>query len=229
MVTAVILAAGKSERMGANVDKAFLTLGSKPVLAWSLLAFERCTAIDRIILVVRREQQTAAKALNTMFGIHKLSKIVVGGLRRQDSVMCALKECDPDTRIVVVHDGARPLITPPVIAETVKLAKQTGAAIVGRRIWDTVKHAGKNGVVESTLDRSKLWAVQTPQAFSFPLLQKAYELAKARKITVTDDSAAVELVEGRQVKIYESLLPNVKITTPEDLPLADAILATMKI
>ena len=111
MVSAIIVAAGKSERMGGGADKAFLNLGPKPVVAWSLLAFEKNEDIDSIVLVVRKDQITAAKAVARMFGISKLAKVVAGGTRRQDSVQIGLKEVDSDTRIVVVHDGARPCVT----------------------------------------------------------------------------------------------------------------------
>ena len=139
MVTAIIVAAGKSERMGAGTDKAFLNLGPKPVVAWSLLAFESCADVDQIVLVVRKDQIVAAKAVIRMFGISKVRAVVAGGQKRQNSVMNGMKEADSDSRIIVIHDGARPCVTPETISETVKLAKRTGAAVVGCRIWDTVK------------------------------------------------------------------------------------------
>ena len=131
MVTAIIVAAGKSERMGAGTDKAFLNLGPKPVVAWSLLAFERCADVDQIVLVVRKDQLIAAKAVVRMFGISKVRAVVAGGAKRQDSVMNGLKELDVDTRFVVVHDGARPCVRPETISEVVKLARRAGAAEVG--------------------------------------------------------------------------------------------------
>ena len=131
MVTAIVVAAGKSERMGTGTDKAFLNLGPKPVLAWSLLAFERCTDVDQIVVVVRKDQIVATKALVRMFGISKIRTVVAGGQKRQDSVMNGLKEVDSDTRIVVIHDGARPCVKPETISETVKIAKRSGAAVVG--------------------------------------------------------------------------------------------------
>ena len=131
MVTAIVVAAGKSERMGTGTDKAFLNLGPKPVLAWSLLAFERCTDVDQIVVVVRKDQIVATKALVRMFGISKIRTVVAGGQKRQDSVMNGLKEIDSDTRIIVIHDGARPCVKPETIAETVKVAKRTGAAVIG--------------------------------------------------------------------------------------------------
>ena len=221
MTTAIIVAAGKSERMGTGTDKAFLSLGNKPVVAWSLLAFERCADVDRIVLVVRKEQQLAAKAVARMFGISKLIAIVPGGNKRQESVQAGLAACDADTRFVVVHDGARPCITPDVVSEVVKLAKRVGAATVGRRITDTVKRVEKGTAVSCTEDRDKLWAAQTPQAFHFKILANAYK--NLGKNDVTDDCQAVEL-SGETVRIYENRAPNFKITTVEDLQIASALL-----
>ena len=221
MTNAIIVAAGKSERMGTGTDKAFLSLGNRPVVAWSLIAFEKCPDIDRIILVVRKEQQLAAKAVAKMFGISKLVAVVPGGNKRQESVQAGLAVCDVDTRFVVVHDGARPCVTPDVISEVVKLAKRVGAATVGRRMTDTVKRVEKGTLVSATEEREKLWAVQTPQAFNFRVLQNAYK--SLGKNDVTDDCQAVEL-SGEAVRIYENREPNFKITTVEDLQIASALL-----
>lgn len=223
MVTAIIVAAGKSERMGGGTDKAFLNLGSKPVVAWSLLAYEKNTDIDKIILVVRKDQVTAAKAVARMFGISKLFKVVPGGSRRQDSVQAGLKEVDVDTRIVVVHDGARPCVAQDTISEVIKSARRGAASASGCRIRDTVKVVEKGTTVSSTVDRAKYWAVQTPQAFPCAMLRKAYAAVEAGKKEVFDDSQAVELA-GETVKICETDKPNIKITTPEDLQVAAAIL-----
>ena len=222
MTTAIIVAAGKSERMGTGTDKAFLSLGNRPVVAWSLIAFERCPDVDRIVLVVRKEQQLAAKAVAKMFGIAKLIAIVPGGNKRQESVQAGLAVCDVDTRFVVIHDGARPCVTPEVISEVVKLAKRVGAATVGRRITDTVKRVDKGTSIACTEDREKLWAVQTPQAFNFRTLTNAYK--NLGKNDVTDDCQADELA-GETVRIYENRAPNFKITTVEDLQIASALLA----
>ena len=223
MVTAVIVAAGKSERMGGGTDKAFLSLGSKPVVAWSLLAYEKNTDIDKIILVVRKDQLTAAKAVARMFGISKLFKIVPGGARRQDSVQAGLKEVDVDTRIVVVHDGARPCVSQDVISDVIKSARRGAASVSGCKIRDTVKIVEKGCTVSSTVDRAKHWVVQTPQAFPCSMLRKAYAAVEAKKMEVFDDSQAVEIA-GETVKICETDKPNIKITTPEDLQVAAAIL-----
>ena len=221
MKTAIIVAAGKSERMGANVDKAFLSLVDKPVVAWSLLAFERCPDIDRIVLVVRKEQQLAAKAVAKMFGISKLDKVVAGGKTRAESVAAGFAACDVDTRTVVVHDGARPLVKSDLVSEVVKAAKRSPAVAVGRPMTDTVKRCEKGTVVTETVDREKLWTVQTPQAFQVKELRAADKALGSKE--VTDDCMAIEM-NGGAVKIVENLKPNFKITTVEDLQLAGMLL-----
>ena len=222
MTTAIILAAGKSERMGGGVDKAFLSLVNKPVVAWSLIAFERCPEIDRIVLVVRKEQLIASKAVAKMFGISKLVKIIPGGAKRQESVQAGLDVCDIDTRCVVVHDAARPCVTSDLIGEVVRQAKRVGAVTVGRPVTDTIKMCAKGTSVTETIARDRLWAVQTPQAFQVKVLREAYK-ALPPKLEVTDDCQAVERAGG-SVKIVESLKPNFKITTVEDLQVAGALL-----
>lgn len=221
MTTAIIVAAGKSERMGQGTDKAFLSLVNKPIVAWSLLAFERCPDVDRIILVVRKDQLVASKAVVQMFGISKLQAIVPGGAKRQDSVQAGLAVCDIDTRYVVVHDGARPCITSEMVSEIVKAVKRSPAVTFGRRVTDTIKRVDKGLTVSATENRDKLWAVQTPQAFQIKVLRAAYKSLGKRE--VTDDCHAVELA-GESVKIVESGLPNFKITTVEDLQVAGALL-----
>jgi 2-C-methyl-D-erythritol 4-phosphate cytidylyltransferase len=221
MNTAIIVAAGKSERMGLNTDKAFLSLGSNPVIAWSLLAFEQCQEIDQIILVVRKDQVLAAKSVVQMFGISKIRTVVAGGGRRQDSVLIGMKEMDSETRVVVVHDGARPCVTKELIAETIKSAKRNGCGIAASRVWDTIKYVERGMTVDHTVDRTKLWSVQTPQAFNAELLRRAYRAVEEQKVTVTDEASAVELI-GEPVRLVEWLRPNLKITTAEDLPLAAA-------
>lgn len=221
MTTAIIVAAGKSERMGAGTDKAFLSLVNKPIVAWSLLAFERSPEVDRIVLVVRKDQLIASKAVVQMFGISKLQAIVPGGAKRQDSVQAGLAACDIDTRYVIVHDGARPCVTSEMVSEIATAVKRSGAVTFGRKITDTVKRVEKGITVSKTEDRDKLWAVQTPQAFQMKILRAAYKALG--KSEVTDDCHAVEL-SGESVKIIENRLPNFKITTVEDLQIAGALL-----
>ncbi len=221
MTTAIILAAGKSERMGAKMDKAFLSLVNKPVVAWSLLAFERCPDIDRIVLVVRKDQLLASKAVVKMFGISKIHAIVQGGNKRQESVKAGMAACDIDTRTVVVHDSARPCVTSDMVSQVVQAAKKAPAVALGRPVTDTVKRCEKGSVVTETVPRDKLWQVQTPQAFQFRVLRDA--LAALDKKDATDDCMAVELAGGT-VRSVENLKPNFKITTVEDLQVAGALL-----
>jgi 2-C-methyl-D-erythritol 4-phosphate cytidylyltransferase len=223
MNSAIIVAAGKSERMGVGTDKAFLSLGSRPVLAWSLLAFEQCHDIDQIVLVVRKEQIMATRGAVQMFGISKLRTIVAGGQRRQDSVANGLAALDPDTRIVAVHDGARPCITADLISETIRSAKRTGSGVAASRVIDTIKFVERSAIVDHTLDRDKLWAVQTPQTFKVELLRKAYAKVAEKGVTVTDEAAAMELL-GEPVRLVEWPRSNPKITTAEDLTVAAALL-----
>lgn len=224
MVTAIILAGGKGERMGiAGADKCFLSLGSRPVIAWTLLAFENCTDVDQIVLVTRKEQLNSARMLITLFGLSKLSKIVAGGSRRQDSVQAGLQAMDPDTRIVVIHDGARPCVRPDLISRTIATAKKFGSGVAGAKLVDTIRQAEKGMLATKTLDREALWAVQTPQAFKPADLIKAYKKVESKKATVTDDAGAFEFI-NEPVHIVESLEPNTKITRASDLGIAAAIL-----
>ena len=220
---AVIVAAGKSERMGPSVDKAFLSLGTKPVLAYSIMAFERCPDIDGVILVVRSDRVAAAQAMAQMFGCAKVKKVVAGGPKRQVSVANGLAELNDDVKIVSVHDGARPCVTPELISETIKSAKRYGSGVAAVKITDTVKYVENGVTVTKTVDRSKLWAVQTPQTFKVALLKKAFEAVERRGLNVTDEASAVELV-SKDVRLVPAEIPNVKVTTPGDLALAAALL-----
>ena len=225
MTTAIIVAAGKSERMGENLDKAFLALGPRPVVAWSLLAFQQCPDINRIILVVRKDQLVAAKGIVNMFGLSKVSQIIAGGSRRQDSVTRGIDAADPDSRIFVIHDGARPCVTSELISATVSAARKSSSGIAATRVTDTLKTADRGGNISGTLDRTNVWAVQTPQAFKAELLKRAYaELGKG-KTDVTDDAAAVALLpDAPPLRLVEWNKPNIKITIVEDLAIAASLL-----
>lgn len=219
----IIVAAGKSERMGPNVDKAFLTLGSKPVLAFSLLAFEKCTDIDGVVLVVRKDRLEGARGLVRMFGCAKVKRIVAGGATRQASVLAGLAQVGDDVQVVAVHDGARPCITPDFVSEVVKSAKTHGSGVAAVKITDTIKQVDKGILVAHTVDRTKLWAVQTPQAFRVSILKKALEHATRKRQVVTDEACAVELI-GEDVRLVPATIPNVKITTANDLIVAANLL-----
>lgn len=223
MTTAIIVGAGRGERMGANTDKAFLSLGPRPLVAYSMMAFEACPEIRQIVLVVRRDRIEAAKNMAQMFGISKLRAVVAGGAHRQDSVRKGLAELPPETRYVTIHDAARPLVTPNLISETVKCAHQHGSGVAGRRMVDTVKLVEKAPIISRTVDRDQLWTVQTPQTFRLDLLRQAYARLAETGAVVTDDAAALEQI-GVPVRLVEWAPVNLKVTIAEDLAVAAALL-----
>lgn len=223
MIFGIIVAAGKSERMGADVDKVFLSLGTRPVLAYSLLAFEQCPLIDGVIVVARKDRVDSARGLVQMFGFSKVRKVVAGGATRQASVMSGLAELGDDVKIVAIHDGARPCVTSALIEETIRSAKKHGSGVAAVKVTDTIKEVDRGTLVSRTVDRSKLWAVQTPQTFRTDWIKKAYKHTGKKKQDVTDDASAVEMV-GEAVHLVPASRSNIKITTPEDLFLAAMIL-----
>ena len=223
MVSAIIVAAGKSERMGDGVDKAFLSLGSKPVLAYSLRVMEQCTDIDEVVLVVRKDQLIAARGLVQLFGCKKVTQFVAGGSSRQASVANGLAACSYESTIVCVHDGARPCVTAELISETVKSAKLKGSGVAATKVNDTVKSVDKNQIVSETIDRSKLWTTQTPQSFKISLLRKAFTKMDADGAKHTDEASALEAI-GEPVHLVSTPFYNVKITLPEDIKIAALLL-----
>ena len=226
---AVIVAAGKSQRM--RRDKLWIDLGGVPVIAHTLGAFQRCPAIDSVVLVVSPETQRRFAKLKAQNS--KLAAIVPGGRERQDSVWRGLLALPPRTAITVIHDGARPCVTPQLISRTVAAARKFGAAIAAAKITDTVKEIRNSKFeirncprIARTLDRSRIWSAQTPQAFRADLIRHAYARVIASRLTVTDDAAAVELLR-HPVHLVESDSTNVKITRPADVILARQILCKL--
>lgn len=218
-VAAIIVAAGSSRRMG-GIDKVFAPLAGKPVISWALETFQDSSVIDEIVLVLARESVSSGKQMVLKAGWSKVSSVCPGGLRRQDSVREGLRHlaaCD----IVMVHDGARPCVTSDLIERGVSRASASGTAVAAVPVNDTIKRADPAGTVVETLDRSGLWAIQTPQVFKTEILQEACEKVSE---DVTDDAALVERL-GLPVKVYMGSYQNIKITTPEDLLLAEAILS----
>jgi 2-C-methyl-D-erythritol 4-phosphate cytidylyltransferase len=216
---AIIVAAGRSERMG-GADKIFTALMGRPLLAWALGAFNRCDDIDAIVVV------TAPGALDRMrdfireWRFTKVTAVVAGGATRQDSVRAGI-DAAPGAAIVAVHDAARPLVTPELISRGVALARERGAALCAVPARDTVKEvAGDPPVVRSTPDRARMWLAQTPQVFDRKLLLEAHAGAAS---TATDDAALVE-ASGHPVYVYEGEATNIKITTPDDIVIAEALL-----
>ncbi len=218
-VAAIVVAAGSSRRMG-GIDKVFAPLAGKPVISWALETFQNCPVIDEIVLVLAKESVTPGKQMVLEAGWSKVSSVCPGGVRRQDSVREGLRHVAASD-IVVVHDGARPCVTPDLIVRGVTQASSLGTAVAAVPVNDTIKRADPAGTVVETLDRSGLWAIQTPQVFSADILREASEKIQD---DVTDDAALVERL-GHQVMIYMGSYRNIKITTPEDLLLAEAILS----
>lgn len=223
MNAGIIVAGGKGERMGTDIDKAFLSLGTKPVVMYSLFAFEKCRDIDEVVLVVRKDRIDAARHAVRIFGCNKVKKIVAGGLLRQQSVMNGINEVSKEVDILVVHDGARPCVTSDLISQTIASAKQHGSGIAAVKITDTIKSVEKGMIISETIDRTKLWLVQTPQAFKINLIKKAFAFIEKKKIKVTDEASAVELVSSG-VRLVAASSSNIKITTSDDLSLAAALM-----
>ena len=222
MTTAIVVAAGKASRMG-DVDKAFLTLGSRPVVAHTLAAFERCPDVTEVVLVVRKDQLSAADSAVRMFGLRKVRRIVPGGATRLASVRAGIAAANPDTTYFAVHDGARPAVPVALIRDCVASARKFGSGVAAAKITDTVKSVTRAGAIEKTLDRDPLWAAQTPQVFRADLLRKALEGVDDKDPAITDESSAVERLGGT-VRIVESKEPNPKITYPGDVGIVARLL-----
>jgi len=225
-VSAIIPAAGLGIRMGSNVPKQFLLLDGKPILHHTLSIFGQCSIVDEIVLVVPEKE-----IKNTQQQIQdshpKVTKVIVGGIQRQDSVGNGLRSLNSETDIVVVHDGVRPFVSPDLIRETVEAARDFGAAITAIPVSDTIKKVNAEGWVEHTVDRGGLWRVQTPQTFQVSLLKEAFEKAQADDYYGTDESALIEHL-GKEVKIIPGSEFNIKITRSEDLILGERIAALVK-
>ncbi len=216
-IGAIVAAAGSSTRM-ADTDKLFVTIAGRPLLAHVLAPVQECPLVERIVLVVSSANLQRGRDLVAQHGLDKVSAVCRGGPRRQDSVRLGLEAVD-QCDWVLVHDGAR-LLMEPVIPEGLAAARETGAAVPAVPIADTVKMAGPDGAIASTVDRSRLWAVQTPQLFRYDLLLRAHHEVTA---DVTDDAAMLEAL-GLSVKLYPGSPLNIKVTTPQDLRLAAALL-----
>jgi len=216
-VGAVITAAGSSQRMG-GVDKMSALLGGEPVLARVVDVFQNCDLIDQIVVVVNKQALKQWRPLVIERGWFKVVDIWPGGERRQDSVAAGLSRLG-GCHWVVIHDGARPLVTEDLIRRGLAEAEETGAAVAAVPVTDTIKVAGDDRVVRSTPLRDNLWAVQTPQVFRFDIITKAYRRVKAE---VTDDASLVER-SGYKVKLYMGSYDNIKVTTPDDLAVAEVL------
>lgn len=215
-VGVVIAAAGTSQRF--ETDKVLLPLSGKLLLAWSVDVCQSCELLSQIVIVLSENNLDSGRRLVTERGWSKVVDVCLGGGRRQDSVLQGLrrlKGCD----WVVIHDGARPFLTSALIRDGLEAAQETGAAVAAVPVKDTVKLGNDNMMVRATLNRPELWAAQTPQIFRFDIITAAHEQITS---DVTDDASLVEQM-GHEVKLYMGSYDNIKITTPEDLALADVI------
>lgn len=225
-VGAVVLAGGQGRRMQSDVQKQYMMLGGRPLIVYALEAFEK-SAVDEIVLVTGAGEETYAKQeIVDTYGITKVTAVVAGGKERCHSVyegLKALKHCD----YVLIHDGARPLVTEAIILRAIEGAKDHQACVIGMPVKDTIKVSDNAGFAESTPDRAHLWQIQTPQAFSYPLVRGAYDAVMSDpglQKGITDDAMVVESCTSCKVKLIEGSYENLKVTTPEDMILAEALL-----
>lgn len=219
--SAVILAAGSSRRMG-EIDKILVPLGGKPLLCWSVEAFERCSLISNVVIITNEANLDTIRKITTEMGWQKVSQVRIGGARRQDSVLEGIRDLE-GSEFVAIHDGARPFLTPNLIRTGIEAAEITGAAIAAVPVKDTIKVVGENRIIESTPDRRGLWAAQTPQIFRLDIIRRAYQEEHG---DVTDDASLLESSHF-PVRIFEGSYFNIKVTTPEDLVFAEAIARQM--
>jgi 2-C-methyl-D-erythritol 4-phosphate cytidylyltransferase len=221
--TAIIAAAGKGLRMGGETRKQYMSIAGVPVLARTLMVFNACSAIDRIIAVIPEEDVDFCRENVLPFLVpQKPIELISGGDERQASVYKGVCAVDGPESIIVIHDGVRPFVSEADIIECIRAAETFGAAIVGVPAQDTLKTIADDGCIDKTIERSRIWLAQTPQAFECRLLKTAHEAANREKFMGTDDAALVERL-GKKVKIVRGQKFNIKITTPEDLLLAEAL------
>lgn len=218
--TAIIVAAGSSRRM-AGADKQLITINGMPTLAHTLLQFSKAESIDEVFVVTKPESILTVGDMVREFGISKVSHIIPGGKTRQDSVCCGLSYVEND-RLVAVHDGARPFISVEKIDELIAAAQEYGAAAPGVIPKDTVKAVNPDNTIKDTIDRNTLRLIQTPQVFYADELKLAYERARTAGFVCTDDCSVAEH-SGINIRIIDGEYTNIKVTTPEDIPTAEAI------
>lgn len=222
--TAIVMAAGSGKRMNSKVHKQYLIIQDRPVLYYSLKAFED-SAVDEIVLVVGKgEEKFCRKEIVDKYGISKVKAIVEGGKERYHSVFEGLKQTS-DADYVLIHDGARPFVNQDIIRRCMQEVQKYQACVVGMPVKDTIKIADEGGYAKQTPDRKNVWMIQTPQTFSYALIYEAYEeMLKTEDTAITDDAMVLERIKGKKSKLIEGSYRNIKITTPEDLLIANVYL-----
>ncbi|MBI9076931.1 MAG: 2-C-methyl-D-erythritol 4-phosphate cytidylyltransferase [Desulfatibacillum sp.] len=225
MNAAIIVAGGSGQRMGAAVRKQYLEVLGKPILARTLMVFDQCPDVDRIILVVPPDDYALCrKQVLAPLNITTPLILAPGGKRlRQESVYNGLEAVEPGAEIVAIHDGVRPFVASVDISRCIEGAKIYGACMLGVPAYDTLKQTDNEATILRTIDRTNMWLAQTPQAFSYPLIKEAHQKALDEGFEGTDDASLVERL-GESVHVIEGSRNNIKITTPEDLHLAEALL-----
>lgn len=225
-VTAVVLAAGQGRRMESEIQKQYMEVKGKPLIFYALDAFEK-SGVDEVVLVVGSgECETCRREIVERFGFSKVAHIVGGGKERYHSVYEGLKAAF-GADYVLIHDGARPCVDERIIADAMAGAREYGACVVGMPVKDTIKIADENEFAKETPDRRGLWMIQTPQAFSYELIAGAYEKLfedERNQVGITDDAMVVESMTARKVKLIRGSYENMKVTTPEDIAIAEALL-----
>lgn len=223
MTSAIIVAAGKGTRMGTNMDKLFLELAGRPVVAHTWQRFNDAACIDEIVLVVRGGMQSAFAELAARFNFRRNFRFALGGKERQDSVWNGLEQLSANSEIVAIQDGARPVTSEALILATISAARETGAAVAAQRVTDTIKESKNGETISRHLERKELWSVQTPQTFRVDLIRRAFIAVREKNLFVTDDTAACELI-GQPVQLVESATPNPKVTVAADLDYIESLL-----
>jgi 2-C-methyl-D-erythritol 4-phosphate cytidylyltransferase len=221
MLTAIIVAAGSSQRMG--FDKLFATIAGKPMIAHALHAFERASSVNEMIVVAREDRHDEIRKISRAGNFKKIRSIIAGGERRQDSVRAGLNRLNTTAKYVAVHDAARPLITPQQIERVFEQCQIYGAAALAEPVSDTLKRVDVDLVVTGSVDRRQLYAMQTPQVFERALIEEAYRAADMENLSLTDEVSAVERF-GRKVVLVPNDDFNFKMTYPRDLVLAEFVL-----
>jgi 2-C-methyl-D-erythritol 4-phosphate cytidylyltransferase len=209
--------------MGPDVDKLFLEIARRPVVAHTWDRFDKASCIDEIVLVVRDGMQSAFETMARDFQFAKPHRFVPGGKERQDSVWNGLEALSASCEIVAIQDAARPCTTGTLIAATVAAARESGAAVAAQPVTDTIKESANGKLVEKTLDRARLWAVQTPQTFRLDVIRRALLEVRRRGLSITDDTAACELIQ-QPVRLVCEGGPNPKVTHPHDIPYVEMLL-----
>ena len=222
---AIIVGAGKGLRMNSSTPKQFLQLKNRPVIAYALEAFGACDKINEIYLVVSKgEVEFCRETLLPSLELAKPIQLEEGGLRRQDSVYNGLLAMEGHEGVVVIHDGVRPFVKTSQITACITLAETSGACMLGMPVGDTLKRVGSTQMIEETISRDNMWQAQTPQAFQYTLIRQAHDRAAREGFAGTDDASLVERYGGK-VKVIKGSAGNIKITLPEDLDMAEALLS----